>query len=315
MMIEVKNLTKRYGDFVAVEDVSFEVDKGEVVGFLGPNAAGKTTTMRILTGYLSPTEGSVAIDGHDVVENSLEARRLIGYLPETVPLYLDMTVEAYLDFMGKIRGMNASYRADRINYVIDRMRLHEYRNTFISKLSKGYRQRTGLSQAILHEPEVLVLDEPTVGIDPGQVVETRQLIKELGEDHTIILSTHILPEVSMVCQKVIIIHEGQIIAVDTQENLSQHLQSAERVEVEIRGPHNEVMKALRDLSGTQGVTSVDSDDRAVYTVTARRDADLREEIASVVIQHGWGLLRLNPIGLSLEEVFIRLTSGGEEEEE
>ena len=313
MMIEVENLTKHYGDFIAIEDVSFQIDRGEVVGFLGPNGAGKTTTMRILTGYLPPTSGKARIAGYDVTEQSLEARRYIGYLPETVPLYLDMTVASYLDFMGKIRGMDAAYRARRINEVIDRMHLQEYRNTHIAKLSKGYRQRTGIAQAILHEPDVLILDEPTIGIDPVQVVETRQLIKELGEDHTLILSTHILPEVSMVCERVIIIHEGQIVALDTPENLSRRLQRAERVELEVRGPQNEVTTVLRNLPGAQDVTRTDRGETATYTLTSRRGADLREQIALAITQRGWGLLRLEPLALSLEEIFLRLTTGEEQE--
>ncbi len=313
MMIEVENLTKHYGDFVAIEDISFQIDRGEVVGFLGPNGAGKTTTMRVLTGYLPPTSGHARIGGYEVVEQSLQARRHIGYLPETVPLYLDMTVEAYLDFLGKIRGMDAGYRARRINEVIDRMNLHQYRHTHISKLSKGFRQRTGLAQAILHEPDVLILDEPTIGIDPVQVVETRQLIKELGEDHTLIISTHILPEVSAVCQRVIIIHEGRIVAVDTPENLSRRLRRTEQVEIEVRGPQAEVANLLRNFPGVQDVRWVSSAESTTFTLTSRQGADLREQLARTITQRGWGLLRLQSLDLSLEEIFLRLTVGEQQE--
>jgi ABC-2 type transport system ATP-binding protein len=216
-MIEAKELTKHYGNFPAIENVNFEVKKGEVVGFLGPNAAGKTTTMRIITGFMPPTSGTATVSGYDVVDKSLEARRLIGYLPETVPLYTDMTVDGYLNFMGTLRGMNPKRIRVRTGEVIGVCRLGDYRKTIIGKLSKGFRQRVGIAQAILHEPQVLVMDEPTIGIDPIQVVETRSLIKDLGKEHTIILSSHILPEVSMVCQRVLIIHEGQIMAEDPQE--------------------------------------------------------------------------------------------------
>ncbi|MEE9284355.1 MAG: ATP-binding cassette domain-containing protein, partial [Dehalococcoidia bacterium] len=239
-MIEVEHLTKYFGDFIAVEDVSFNVQPGEIVGFLGPNAAGKTTTMRIITGFMPPSEGTVRVAGYDILRNSLEARREIGYLPETVPLYTDMSVRDYLDFMGSLRRMDAAARRRRIAYVIERMRLEEYANILIGRLSKGFRQRVGIAQAILHDPKVLVLDEPTIGIDPVQVVETRELIKSLGEDHTVVLSTHILPEVSMVCQRVVVINEGRIVAVDKPENLSVRLRGTEQVQVEVRGPERDV---------------------------------------------------------------------------
>ena len=263
-MIEVENLTKYYGDFPAVEDISFTVNKGEVLGFLGPNAAGKTTTMRVLTGFMPPTSGSARIAGFDVVDQSLEARRHIGYLPETVPLYTEMSVVDYLDFMGKIRGMDKQWRRRRIGEVIDICRLGDYRSSLIGKLSKGFRQRVGIAQAVLHEPEVLILDEPTIGIDPIQVVETRNLIKGFGGDHTVILSTHILPEVSMVCQRVIIIHEGQVVAIDRPENLSERLRGTERLEVDIRGPSAQVMSALRNIPGVQDVARIDRDGVGIY---------------------------------------------------
>lgn len=307
-MIEVTNLTKYYGDFPAVENLSFTVNKGEVLGFLGPNAAGKTTTMRILTGFMPPTSGSVRIGGFDVVGQSLEARRRIGYLPESVPLYMDMTVEDYLDFLGRLRGMDSSRRKRRIGDVVGICRLGDYKSSLIGKLSKGFRQRVGIAQAILHEPEVLILDEPTIGIDPIQVVETRALIKGFGGDHTVILSTHILPEVSMVCERVIIIHEGQVVAVDTPTNLSERLKGTERLEVDIRGPAAQVMSALRDIPGVNEVIRTGGDDVISYNVESTSGEDLREYIADMVIQRGWGLLKLQPVEMSLEEIFLRLTT-------
>ena len=250
-MIEADGLTKYFGDYPAITGVTFAATKGEVLGFLGPNAAGKTTTMRILTGFMPPSSGTASIAGFDVVSDSLEARRHIGYLPETVPLYTDMTVKDYLRFMGKIRGMGSKDIDRRIADVIDTCHLEAYYTSHIAKLSKGFRQRVGIAQAILHEPEVLVLDEPTVGIDPIQVVETRELIKGLGGDRTIILSTHILPEVSMICERIVIIHEGEIVAEDTPKNLGDRLEGTERLTLEVRGPTREVTKAIRNVKGVQ----------------------------------------------------------------
>ena len=236
VMIEIDHVWKYFGDFPAVTDISFSVEKGEVLGFLGPNGAGKSTTMKMITGFLPPSAGTVSVAGYDIVTNSLEARRHIGYLPETVPLYTDMDIADYLSFMGKIRGMSSPDIRRRIDEVASVTGLEGYLKTHIGKLSKGYRQRVGIAQAILHEPDVLILDEPTIGIDPIQVVDTRQLIKSLGGEHTLIISTHILPEVSMICERVIIIHEGQIVAVDKPENLAARLQGVERIEVDARGP-------------------------------------------------------------------------------
>lgn len=307
-IVEVDNLTKYYGDFPAIENISFKVNKGEILGFLGPNAAGKTTTMRVLTGFMPPTSGSAKIAGFDVVDQSLEARKRIGYLPETVPLYTEMSVRDYLDFMGKIRGMNKQWRRRRVNEVVEVCRLEEYGSSLIGKLSKGFRQRVGIAQAILHEPEVLIMDEPTIGIDPIQVVETRNLIKGFGGEHTVILSTHILPEVSMVCERVIIIHEGQVVAIDRPDNLSERLRGTERIEVDIRGPVADVMSALRDIPGVQEVTRISKEDLGSYNIESASGADLREQIASLVFQRNWALLRLQPIQMSLEEIFLRLTA-------
>jgi ABC-2 type transport system ATP-binding protein len=306
-IIEVNNLTKYYGDFPAVENLSFTVNKGEILGFLGPNAAGKTTTMRILTGFMPPTSGTVKIAGFDVIDQSLEVRRRIGYLPETVPLYTEMSILDYLDFMGQLRGMDKKWRTRRISEVIDICRLGEYRSSLIGKLSKGFRQRVGIAQAVLHEPEVLIMDEPTIGIDPIQVVETRNLIKSFGGEHTIILSTHILPEVSMICERVIIIHEGQVVAIDRPDNLSERLKGTERIEADIRGPFDQVMTSLRDIPGVQEVTRTDRGDVGIYNIETSSGADLREQISNLVHDMGWGLLRLQPIQMSLEEIFLHLT--------
>lgn len=309
-MIDVNHVTKRYGDYVAIEDVTFQVGKGEILGFLGPNGAGKTTTMRILTGYMPPSEGSASIAGFDIFTQSLQARQHIGYLPETVPLYTDMTVRGYLDFQATLHNMRNPRKEDRIDEVIERLRLDDYADSIIAKLSKGYRQRVGIAQAIIHEPDVLVLDEPTIGIDPVQVVETRQLIKDLGRDHTIILSSHILPEVSMVCQKVIIINEGQIVAMDTTENLSTRLSGPGRVRMSVRGPAREVAAVLRDVAGVQSAEWENSGTEGVFRflMEARGGRDIRPQLAAAVVQRHWDLLELQPVGLSLEDIFLRLTT-------
>ena len=308
-MIEVENLTKYYGDFPAISDVSFTVAKGEILGFLGPNGAGKTTTMKILTGYMPPTDGVARIAGYDVVSQSLDARKRMGYLPETVPLYTDMTVRGYLGFMGSIRGMSRDRIRRRIGDVVDICRLGEYTDTLIGKLSKGFRQRVGIAQAILHEPDILILDEPTIGIDPIQVVETRQLIKDLGREHTVIISTHILPEVSVICQRVVIIHEGEIVAVDSPDNLAERLQASAQVIVDVRGPKEKVTAALKGIDGVQRVTMTPLEgSTASYIVTSKRDEDVREEVARQVVQQGWGLLRQESISMTLEQIFLRLTT-------
>ena len=310
VMIDVDHIFKRYGDFPAVEDISFQVYRGEVLGFLGPNGAGKTTTMRILTGYMPPSAGRVAIAGHDIFSESLEARRHIGYLPETVPLYTDMTVRTYLDYQASLRGQSGAHKRGRVDECIHRLRLDDYADSHISKLSKGYRQRVGMAQVLLHEPDVLILDEPTIGIDPIQVVETRQLIKDLGKDHTIILSSHILPEVSMICQRVIIINEGKVAAMDSPENLSSRLGGPDHLRVVVRGPAREVAAMIRDLPG---VHTVDWNNTAYEGVTrleviCRPGRDVRPQLAAGVVGRKWDLLELQAIGMSLEDIFLRLTT-------
>ncbi len=302
-MINVKNLTKYYGKRLAVDNISFEVEKGEIVGLLGPNAAGKTTTMRILTGYLAPTRGDVLLAGHNMLTDSLEARRHIGYLPELIPLYSDMTVREYLEFFAKLRGVNANKIKKRLKTVIDTCQLDEYADVLIGKLSKGYRQRVGVGQAIIHEPEVLILDEPTVGIDPIQVSSTRQLIKELGKEHTVILSTHILSEVSAICGRVIIINEGRIVAEDRIENLSSLLTAAKRVRLEITGPYKKVIEVLQQVSGITKVSYHES----YYIAEYPANFDLRGKITEAISRSGLTLLALETVTLSLEDIFLKLT--------
>ena len=312
-MIEVNGVSKMFGAFPAISDISFRVEPGEILGFLGPNGAGKSTTMKIITGFMPPTDGNVTIAGYDIVTESLEARKHIGYLPETVPLYTDMTIKDYLEYMGRLRGMSRDYINQRISEVIDICNLGDYNSTIISKLSKGFRQRVGIAQAILHEPDVLVLDEPTIGIDPIQVVETRQLIKNLGGEHTLIVSTHILPEVSQICERVIIIHEGQIIAEDTPENLAQRLVGSERVDLDVKGPQQDVLVAFQHVEGVREAVRLEGPPGSVprYRVQSELGIEIRADLASTVINSGWELLRLDGVIMSLEEIFLRLTTEDE----
>ena len=303
-MIRVKNLTKYYGERLAVDDVSFSVAKGEIVGFLGPNAAGKTTTMRILTGFLMPTRGDVRVAGYDMMKNSLEARRHIGYMPEAVPLYSDMTVRAYLEFAARLRDLDKGRIRSRLDDVVSLCHLEEYVDVLIGKLSRGFRQRVGVAQAIIHEPEVLILDEPTVGIDPIQVAMTRQLIRELGKDRTIILSTHILSEVSVTCGRVLIIHEGKIVAEDRIENLSLMMRGARRIRLQVEGPPRKITERLRK---TRGVIRVSSQGNH-YVVEYSSGQDVRGNITKSIIQGGWNLLSLESVEMSLEDIFLKLTT-------
>jgi ABC-2 type transport system ATP-binding protein len=311
-MIQATGLTHFYGPQPAIEEVNFTVKRGEILGFLGPNGAGKTTTMRILTGFMPPTEGKVTLGGYDVVDQSLEVRKLVGYLPETVPLYTEMPVTSYLKYMGTLRRMNSKDIKRRITEVIELCRLNDYSKTIIGKLSKGYRQRVGIAQAILHEPEVLVMDEPTIGIDPIQVVETRRLIQDLGKQQTVVLSSHILPEVSMVCGRVLIIHQGHIVAEDTPDNLAQRLQGSEQLEIEIGGPPKEVTAVLNKIEGVVEVNYRHLNDKDIYSVKASEALDLRDEISRAVISSGWSLLSMQLTSMSLEDIFLRLTTEEEQ---
>ena len=309
-MIEVKNLTKYYGKRLGVDNISFEVKKGAIVGLLGPNAAGKTTTMRILTGFLAPTTGEVNVAGYDIITNSLEARRRIGYLPESVPLYTDMTVSGYLEFMASLRGVPGSRLRSRVDEVVEVCHLDEYYDILISKLSKGFRQRVGVAQAIVHEPEVLILDEPTIGIDPIQVASTRQLIRELGKERTVLISTHILPEVSVICERVIIIHEGKIVAEDDIENLSSLISGSRRVRLEVQGPTKKIAERIRQITGVSRVSHRGSNIIAEYPAKL----DLRSKITEAVVHGGFTLLSLESVEMSLEDIFLKLTTEEETEE-
>ncbi len=308
-MIEVQNLTKRYGRVTAVDDVSFRVERGEILGFLGPNGAGKTTTMRVLTGYMPATAGRTVVAGFDVFEQPIEAKRRIGYLPETPPLYPEMTVREYLAFVARIKGVPAADRAKRVPAVMERTRVSDVANRHCGKLSKGYRQRVGLAQALIHNPDVLILDEPTAGLDPKQIIETRELIKGLAGDHTIILSTHILPEVSQTCQRVVIINKGKVVAVDTPAALTSRLRGAETMYVQVDGGGAAVEGTLAQVPGVTKISAADRHDGAVgYEVESTRGHDVRRELARTVITNGWGLLELRPVRMSLEEIFLSLTT-------
>lgn len=301
-MIKVSGLTKDYGARRAIQNLSFDAQQGEIVGFLGPNGAGKTTTMRILTGYMPPTDGEAIVAGYDVVEESLEVRKRVGYLPETVPLYTDMVVFDYLKFMGELRHIpNVD---DRVDEVLDMVGLLERSNGFIGNLSKGMRQRVGLAQALLHRPEVLILDEPTIGLDPGQVVEVRELIREIGKERTVLLSTHLLHEAQNICDRVLIINKGKIVAEDTTENLQARLIGAERVVVRVRGESDELADTIKSVKGVRGVET--KEDGAVEFEFAS-GKDLRPEVAKEIIKSGYDLLELRPLGMSLEEIFLELT--------
>ncbi len=304
-MITVQELTKYYGHHPAISRLSFEVGRGEIVGFLGPNGAGKTTTLKILAGFMPPTSGRAFINGHDCVTESLAVRRSLGYLPETAPLYTELTVSQFLGFAASAKGVESKQERAEVGRVMEACGLEEVRDTLISSLSKGFRQRTGLAQALLHSPPLLILDEPTIGLDPAQIVEIRQLIKDLSGDHTVVLSSHILPEVSQLCQRVIIINRGQIVASDTPENLSRQLGHGSRQRIEVRGPAAEVMAALQGLAG---VKEVIQQGETTFVVESGDDLELRPEIARLVVARGWDLLAMQTQDFTLEEVFLNLVT-------
>jgi ABC-2 type transport system ATP-binding protein len=311
-MIQVSSLSKTYGPKVAISDVTFDVKPGEILGFLGPNGAGKTTTMRILTGYMPATSGTATIAGFDIFKESLKARKNIGYLPENVPLYPEMSVEEYLHFMAHLRGVPRGDRKYRVAKVMSLCHVDNVRNVQIGRISKGYRQRVGIAQALVHDPPVLILDEPTVGLDPKQITEARQLIKSLGGSHTVLLSTHILPEVSMTCNRVVIINNGHVVAEDTPENLTRRLRGAERIELEVRGPAPAVKTALERLPNVLSVEAGGSNGTAHLVVDCAVGQDIREDLAATIVGNGWGLRELHSVGMSLEEVFLKLTTREEE---
>jgi ABC-2 type transport system ATP-binding protein len=308
-VIEVQHLTKRYGRVTAVDDVSFRVERGEILGFLGPNGAGKTTTMRILTGYMPATAGKTVVAGFDVFDQPVEAKRRTGYLPETPPLYPDMTVREYLTFVSKIKGVPGNERTERVRSVMERTHVADMAERLCAKLSKGYKQRVGLAQALIHNPDVLILDEPTAGLDPKQIIETRQLIKHLAGDHTIILSTHILPEVSQTCQRVVIINKGRVVAVDTPDNLTARLKGSETMYIQVEASGSDVSSALSRIPGVTRVVESDRRQGTVsYEVESERGRDVRRDLAQTVVGGGWALLELRPLRMSLEDIFLSLTT-------
>lgn len=309
-MIEVRDLTKYYGPTKAIEGVTFRVEKGEILGLLGPNAAGKTTTMRILTCYLPSSSGTAAVAGYDVFEDSLEVRKRIGYLPENPPLYDDMSTVRYLDFVSRIKGIDGQNRRRRIDQVMERCYLTEVRDTLIGRLSKGYRQRVGLAQALVHDPQVIILDEPTMGLDPKQIIQVRELINGLGGEHTVLLSSHILPEVSQTCQRVVIINRGRVVAEDTPDNLTGQLKGAERLFLRVAGPADEATRKIEGLPGITAVTQAASsaEGEHEFHIESQLNRDIRRELADLIVTSGWGLLEMRPVGMSLEEVFLHLTT-------
>jgi ABC-2 type transport system ATP-binding protein len=309
-MIEVEQLSKAYGPIKAIEDVSFVVEKGEILGFLGPNGAGKTTTMRILTCFMPPTSGTARVAGYDIFKDSLQVRRRLGYVPENAPLYTDMPVVSFLKFAAEVKGLSRRERLRQVGQVMDDCGIKDVQHRYIGKLSKGYRQRVALAQALLGNPAVLILDEPTIGLDPRQIIDIRQLIKGLAGQKTVILSTHILPEVGMTCQRVIIINRGRLVAVDTPENLTTKLQTSSRLLVRVEGPATDVVRALGAVSGVQTVKEDGSSSAKVVTcvVESKKDRDVRKDVAAAVVRQNWGLLELRPVDLTLEDVFVRLVT-------
>jgi ABC-2 type transport system ATP-binding protein len=312
-MINVKELTKRYARNTAVDHISFEVAKGQIVGFLGPNGAGKTTTMRILTCFMPPSSGTATVAGFDVLEHPMEVKKRIGYLPETPPLYPEMETAEYLKFVGQLKGLSGAELQKRVDYVCERCSVVDVRNKLLGKLSKGYRQRVGLAQAIIHNPDVLVLDEPTAGLDPKQINETRDLIKSLAGSHTIILSTHILPEVEQTCEQVVIINKGKLVATDSVRNLQARARGAESIVLEVAGRNgslepSSVQQKLERVSGVSRVLCKQQvDSRVVFEIESQKGRLVRGDLARAVVESGWDLNELRPAAMSLEEVFLQLT--------
>ena len=309
-MIEIQNLTKHYGEIKAVEDVNFTVNKGEILGFLGPNGAGKTTTMNIITGYIPSTSGTVKVDGFDIMEQPREVKKRIGYLPEQPPLYMDMTVTDYLDFCSALKEVDKKEWKGQKNDIMELVKITHVQHRLVRNLSKGYRQRVGLAQALVGAPDVLVLDEPTVGLDPKQIIEIRKLIKALGKNHTIILSSHILPEVSAVCERIVIINKGQVVATDTPEQLSKNLGDYTRFTMTIAGPDKKVSEMLKQIYGIKylEVQSKVNEDEFSYVIEADKDVDVRKPIFHRLAEAGYPILELRSLGMSLEDIFLQLTT-------
>ena len=309
-MIQVENVSKKYGQRLAVDKLNFTVDKGEILGFLGPNGAGKSTTMNIITGYLSATEGSVKVDGHDILEEPQAVKRQIGYMPELPPLYMDMTVQDYLSFVCDIKSMPRAKRKADMDRSMELLKITDHRKRLIKNLSKGYKQRVGVAQALLGSPAVLILDEPTIGLDPQQIIETRTLIRELGREHTIILSSHILPEVQAVCSRVLIINKGKIVASDTPENLSRGLVGANRMTVRVAGPEKEVLELVRGVADVLKADAVGSRETGTVDilVEARKDRDVRSQIFGALAKANYPIVMMKAMDMSLEDIFLNLTT-------
>jgi ABC-2 type transport system ATP-binding protein len=309
-LIEVQDLTKTFGERTAVDHISFAVNKGEILGFLGPNGAGKTTTMRMLTSFMPATSGTARVAGFDVFDDSLEVRRHIGYLPENPPVYPDMTVGSYLDFVARIKGVPSEKRAQRVTDALEKTNITDKRDELIKRLSRGYKQRVGLAQALVHDPDVIILDEPTVGLDPKQIIEVRHLIKNLAGSHTIVLSTHILPEVSMTCDRVVIINKGKIAAVDTPQNLTSQLKGGQRIRVEVQASEQPLREVLAQIPGASRVQieAAPLAGHVLATIEAAEGKDIRSAIAARIVEKGWPLFELKGVSLSLEDIFLELTT-------
>lgn len=309
-MIEIQNLTKYYGNIVGVKNLNFNVEKGEILGFLGPNGAGKTTTMNIITGYLPSTEGTVKVCGYDILEEPAEVKKRIGYLPEHPPLYFDMTVTDYLNFVSELKKVDKKSSKAQISDIMELVGITEVRSRLIKNLSKGYKQRVGLAQSLVGKPEVLVLDEPTVGLDPKQIIEIRKLIRALGKEHTIILSSHILTEVSAVCERVVIIHKGEIAAIDTPENLSKNFGKVSKMSVTISGPKSSVTGYIKDIYGVKYVeSSVEKEkDVVTYIVESDNDVDVRRPLFFAMAKAGYPIIELKSMGMTLEEIFLQVVT-------
>lgn len=304
-MIEVQNITKRYGNLVAIDNVSFRVGRGEILGFLGPNGAGKTTTMRIITGYMPPTDGTVRVADFDILENPVKAKRRIGYLPENPPLYNDMTVHGYLDFIADLKKVPGKNKKSKIDLAMERCGIVDVRKRLIGNLSKGFRQRIGIAQAIVHDPAVLVLDEPTIGLDPRQIIEIRHLIKSFAGERTVVLSTHILPEVTMTCTRVVIINEGRIVLEESLETLSERVEGVQVLFLKTNYKSDGIREKILSLPNVSHVTENASGE---FIIQTKGNGDIREELAKTIVQNGWGLLEMRPLTHTLEDVFLRVIS-------
>lgn len=315
-MIEVKNLVKKYGNHTAVDHLNFTIEEGHVYGFLGPNGAGKSTTMNIMTGYLGATEGEVLINGHDILKEPEEAKKQIGYLPELPPLYMEMTVREYLEFVAELKGIAKNKREESINEVEKMVKIWEVENRLIRNLSKGYRQRVGLAQAVLGFPKIIILDEPSVGLDPKQIIEIRELIRQLAKKHTVILSSHILAEVREVCDYILIISKGKLVASDTPENLERNLGDSDLIEIETKASPDEVRRILETVDGIRSISTKHLENGITWAqVQEKKNTDIREKVFQAFAQKHQPLLKLNPLQVSLEDVFMELTQSDRAAEE